>query len=176
MLNYWWVTRPKRRLDSVPEVLSIVAETIMNQEWVSNRDLHLVFEDTLEYDNLKRGGDRRDHTGGGGRTYMAWLISLGLVFRQTATNKIMLTLAGEAILNGANPVKVLTGQMGVARAYAEHRFTLKGDIGVTMGLVRMIDIAEAYLFPRIMTKRILRSVPYKEKSTLTIYRKVFIGV
>ena len=61
-------------------------------------------------------------------------------------------------------------------AYAEHRFTLKGDIGVTMGLVRMIDIAEAYLFPRIMTKRILRSVPYKEKSTLTIYRKVFIGV
>ena len=72
--------------------------------------------------------------------------------------------------------KVLTGQMGVARAYAEHRFTLKGDIGVTMGLVRMIDIAEAYLFPRLMTKMILRSVPYKEKSTLTIYRKVFIGV
>ena len=72
--------------------------------------------------------------------------------------------------------KVLTGQIGIARAYAEHRFSLKGDIGTTLGLVRMIDIAEAYLFPRIMTKRILRDVPYKERSSITVYRKVLLGV
>lgn len=26
MLNYWWVTRPKRKLNSVPEVLAAFAD------------------------------------------------------------------------------------------------------------------------------------------------------
>ena len=26
MLNYWWVTRPKRKLNSIPEVLAAFAE------------------------------------------------------------------------------------------------------------------------------------------------------
>lgn len=71
---------------------------------------------------------------------------------------------------------VLTGQMGVARAYAEHRFMLSGDICQTMSIVRCIDIAESYLFPRLMTKRILRKVETKEFSTLRVYRKIFVGV
>lgn len=71
---------------------------------------------------------------------------------------------------------VLTGQMGVSRAYAEHRFMLSGDIGQTMSIVRCIDIAESYLFPRLMTKRILRKVEKKEFSTLRVYRKIFVGV
>ena len=33
MLNYWWVTRPKRRLDSIPEVLAAFADISLNQEW-----------------------------------------------------------------------------------------------------------------------------------------------
>ena len=71
---------------------------------------------------------------------------------------------------------VLTGQMGVARAYAEHRFMLSGDICQTMSIVRCIDIAESYLFPRLMTRRILRKVEKKEFSTLRVYRKIFVGV
>lgn len=71
---------------------------------------------------------------------------------------------------------VLTGQMGVARAYAEHRFMLSGDISQTMSIVRCIDIAESYLFPRLMTRRILRKVENKEFSTLHVYRKIFVGV
>lgn len=71
---------------------------------------------------------------------------------------------------------VLTGQMGVARAYAEHRFMLNGDICQTMSLVRCIDIAESYLFPRLLTKRILRKIEKKEFSTLRVYRKIFVGV
>lgn len=71
---------------------------------------------------------------------------------------------------------VLTGQMGVARAYAEHRFMLSGDISQTMSIVRCIDIAESYLFPRLMTRRILRKVENKEFSTLRVYRKIFVGV
>ena len=70
---------------------------------------------------------------------------------------------------------VFTGMMGISRAYAEHRIVVKGDISDTMTLVRMIDIAEAYLFPRIMTKRILRTVPAKERSTISVYRMVLLG-
>ena len=31
MINYWWVTRPKRRLDSIPEVLATFADISLNQ-------------------------------------------------------------------------------------------------------------------------------------------------
>ena len=47
MLNYWWVTRPKRKLDSVPEILSTIAENALDQEWSGERGSHLEFEDAL---------------------------------------------------------------------------------------------------------------------------------
>lgn len=111
MINYWWVTRPKRKLDSVPEVLSTIATIALNQEWTGERESHLKIEEALENAGLKREGDRRDQTGGGGRTYMSWLESLGLVFKQNKTGKIKLTLAGEAIMNGEPPLSVLTNQI-----------------------------------------------------------------
>lgn len=111
MLNYWWVTRPKRKLNSIPEVLAAFADLSLNQEWDGQRDSHLAYEEALEQVGLKRKGERRDQTGGGARTYKAWLVSLGLVFTQESTGKIKLTLAGEAIMNGASPVEVLKGQI-----------------------------------------------------------------
>lgn len=111
MLNYWWVTRPKRKLNSVPEVLATFADLSLNQEWEGQRDSHLAYEDALEEAGLKRKGERRDQTGGGARTYKAWLVSLGLIFTQNNTNKIKLTLAGEAIMNGESPVEILTNQI-----------------------------------------------------------------
>ncbi len=111
MLNYWWVTRPKRKLNSVPEVLAAFADLSLNQEWNGQRDSHLAYEDALEAAGLKRKGERRDQTGGGARTYEAWLVSLGLIFEQESTGKIKLTLAGEAIMNGDSPVDVLTNQI-----------------------------------------------------------------
>lgn len=111
MLNYWWVTRPKRKLNSIPEVLATFAELSLNQEWNGQRDSHLAYEEALEAAGLKRIGDRRDQTGGGARTYKAWLLSLGLIFTQEATGTIKLTLAGEAIMNGDSPIKVLTNQI-----------------------------------------------------------------
>ena len=74
MLNYWWVTRPKRKLNSIPEVLSTFAEASLDQEWQGQRDSHLSFEEMLEEAGLKRKGERRDQTGGGARTYKAWVI------------------------------------------------------------------------------------------------------
>ena len=111
MLNYWWVTRPKRKLNSVPEVLATFADISLNQEWTGQRDSHLAYEDALEAAGLKRIGERRDQQGGGARTYKAWLVSLGLIFIQESTGKVKLTLAGEAIMNGDSPVNVLTNQI-----------------------------------------------------------------
>ena len=111
MINYWWVTRPKRKLNSIPEVLAVFSEISLNQEWDGQRNTHLSLEEALEEANLKRKGERRDHTGGGARTYRAWLASLGLIFTQESTGQIKLTLAGEAIMNGDSPVSVLKNQI-----------------------------------------------------------------
>lgn len=111
MINTWWATRPKRKLNSVPEVLAALAEMSLDQQWQGQRETHLSLEDALEEAGLKRVGERRDQTGGGGRTYLAWISSLGLVFTQESTRQLKLTLAGEAIMNGDSPVSVLKNQI-----------------------------------------------------------------
>lgn len=111
MLNYWWVTRPKRKLNSIPEVLSCCSGVSLHSEWQGNLYTHLAFEQALEDSGLKRVGERRDQRGGGGRTYYAWLFSLGLVFTHEATGHTKLTLAGEAIVDGKDPVGVLRNQV-----------------------------------------------------------------
>lgn len=111
MINYWWVTRPKRKLTSVPEIVALFAETALGQVWAGQRSSHLEIEEALEREGLKRVGSRRDQTGGGARTYRAWIESLGLVFRQGGTGQLRLTLAGEAILQGTSPVEVLKAQI-----------------------------------------------------------------
>ena len=111
MINHWWVTRPKRKLDSVPEVLSAIASQALDAQWLGQRQTHLSVEEALEASGLKRVGQRRDQTGGGARTYIAWLKSLGLVFIQESTKQLRLTLAGEALMNGDSPVSVISNQV-----------------------------------------------------------------
>ena len=101
----------KRKLNSIPEVLATFAEISLNQEWQGQRDTHLTLEEALEESNIKRKGERRDQTGGGARTYQAWVASLGLIFTQESTKQLKLTLAGEAIMNGDSPVTVLKNQV-----------------------------------------------------------------
>lgn len=71
--------------------------------------------------------------------------------------------------------KLATGRLGVAQAYAQHRFYLDGDIAVTMSFVRCVDIAEGYLFPRFITRRILKGVPLRERSALSVYARVLFS-
>ena len=111
MLNYWWVTRPKRKLNSIPEVLSTFADISLDQAWQGQRGAHLSLEDALEQAGLKRTGERRDQTGGGARTYKAWVASLGLIFTQESTKQIKLTLAGKTIMAGDSPVEILKNQV-----------------------------------------------------------------
>lgn len=33
MINYWFVSRPKRKLNSVPDVLSVFAEKALHEVW-----------------------------------------------------------------------------------------------------------------------------------------------
>lgn len=111
IINYWWVTRPKRKLNSVPEVLAAIASVSLDNEWNGQRNTHLSVEEALESYKLKRIGERREHSGSGARTYMAWLKSLGLTFTQESTGFLKLTLAGEAILAGEPPVDILKNQV-----------------------------------------------------------------
>ena len=111
ILNYWWITRPKRKLNSIPEVLAAFSSVALAAQWSGDRNVHIAFEDELERAGLKRVGQRRDQGGSGGRTYQAWLSSLGLIFIQDGTGIPFLTLAGEAIMEGRSPVEVLKWQV-----------------------------------------------------------------
>jgi len=55
--------------------------------------------------------------------------------------------------------RVLTGFMSIHDAFAQHRFTLKGDIYFGMSVVRCLYIVEAALFPWFYAKRILKRRP-----------------
>ena len=72
--------------------------------------------------------------------------------------------------------KLVTGRLGVAQAYAEHRFLLKGDIKDAMSFVRVIDRTEGYLFPKFITKGILKQIPKREKSMLEIYGRLLLHI
>lgn len=70
---------------------------------------------------------------------------------------------------------MLTGRLGVAMAYAEHRFMLKGDISQAMSFVRCVDMIESYLFPYFMTKRILKAKYKKQISSIQMYLHVIFN-
>lgn len=72
--------------------------------------------------------------------------------------------------------KLVTVRLGVSKAYAEHRFLLKGEIKDAMSFVRVIDRTEGYLFPSIITKRILKEVPKREKPMLEIYGRLLLNM
>ena len=157
MLNYWWVTSPKRKLNSIPEVLATFSEVSLDQEWQGQRDSHLTFEEMLENAGLKRKGERRDQTGGGARTYKAWVMSLGLIFAQESTGKIKLTLAGEAIINGENPVEVLKNQV------------LKYQFPSSFSMSRNISVSQRFrIHPFIFMLRLMndRRIMYLEQEEI----------
>ena len=70
---------------------------------------------------------------------------------------------------------LLTGRMGISKAYAQHRFLLKGNIMDAMSFVRCTDIVESYLFPKIITKRILKEVTKRKVNIFIVYIRVIIG-
>ncbi len=54
---------------------------------------------------------------------------------------------------------VMTGLMGVEMGFAQNRMTVLGDIPTALRLIRCINRLEAFLFPKILSRRILKKVP-----------------
>lgn len=69
----------------------------------------------------------------------------------------------------AASVPVLLGMKSVLQAFAEHRATVRGDIGLAMSLVRCLHIVEGYLFPDVMTRRILPRPAARQAGHLRAY-------
>lgn len=71
---------------------------------------------------------------------------------------------------------VFTGQLGIGAAYAEHRFFMRGNPNEAMELVSCMELAEAYLFPRILSRRLMLRVPRKEFPSLLVYLSLLAPV
>ena len=72
--------------------------------------------------------------------------------------------------------QVVTGQISVSDAYARHAFALSGDIGHAMSFARVVDRAELYLFPKIMTDRILKKQEKRQVPMMYVYLRILLGM
>lgn len=110
--NTWWVTRPKRSLAAVPGALRELAAAVSGQPWrEGGQDAQRAYERQLEASALKANRPKRDPNGGGPRTYVAWLRSLGLLW-EGSDGQLYLTLAGEAIVQGdENLMEIMSRQV-----------------------------------------------------------------
>ena len=69
---------------------------------------------------------------------------------------------------------LVLGQIGVYEGYAQHRFIVKGDFIKGMPLVRILYYVEAYLFPKFITKNILKEMPQRSSTKLKAYARLVI--
>ncbi len=54
---------------------------------------------------------------------------------------------------------MFTGQIGIDLAYAQHAMCARGDLSNTVSVVRVLNIAEAYLFPAVLARRLMKALP-----------------
>jgi hypothetical protein len=111
MINNWMLSRPNRKLIPIIDTLSVFSLLTLGESWTSDVQRQLNFELELERSGLKRSGTRRDQRAGGARTYESWLNSLGLIYKENGTNRLRITMSGEALLNGEPPVPIMTNQL-----------------------------------------------------------------
>lgn len=71
--------------------------------------------------------------------------------------------------------RMFTGQMGLAQAYAQHAFSMQGEIADVMRLARLVNLVEGYLFPKFITKHILTDIPTLQVNPLRVYGRVLCG-
>ena len=54
---------------------------------------------------------------------------------------------------------VLTPQMGAAKAFAENRMSVAGDLGRALSFMRCLNRIIAYLYPQFLSNRLLKKQP-----------------
>lgn len=69
---------------------------------------------------------------------------------------------------------LVLGQIGVYKGYAQHRFIVKGDLIESMPFIRILYYVEAYLFPRFITKNILKEMPELSSSKIKAYLRLLV--
>jgi len=106
--RHWVISRPKRKLILVPDLLGIFSSVAGGQNWKGNRSLQIEFETALTNAQWKAQNISRD--GSGGRTYAALLRMLGLWYEDKEKGA-QLTIAGQEILAGYSPIQIITKQL-----------------------------------------------------------------
>lgn len=61
--------------------------------------------------------------------------------------------------------KTLTGKVSIAEGYAKHYFQMLGNIYLAMGVTRILERIEGYLFPKCISKNCLKR-PFKREISL----------
>ena len=56
-------------------------------------------------------------------------------------------------------LRMFTGQMGVDRAYAAHAVSAQGDLTQTVSVGRVLNVAQAVLFPAFLARRLMKRLP-----------------
>lgn len=105
--NHWVVTRPKRKLVIVPELLKVFATVCLGRNWYGNITLQREFEQKLVDFEWKALNLSKD--GSGSRTYAALLSMFGLWYEDEMG--VQLTQAGKEIVSGEPAVPILTKQI-----------------------------------------------------------------
>lgn len=79
-----------------------------------------------------------------------------------------------AFKNAKSATRVMLARSSIAESYCRHDLLVSGDIAEAMGLVRVINRAEKYLFPHFMTKRFLPKIK-KEYNSFALYCRALFG-
>lgn len=124
-----------------------------------------------EFAKLPAGMSYAIHTGHGCPTlYVQWD---GERLRRSATQeKARCELHLKSL---ATSFRLFTGQMGLAQAYAQHAFTMAGEVADVMRLARLVNRTEAYLFPPFITRKFLTDIPELPVSPLRLYTRLALG-
>ncbi len=73
---------------------------------------------------------------------------------------------------------MVTGQLGIDAGYAQHCMCARGDLANTVSVVRVLNVAEAYLFPALIARRLMKRlppIPWGRKWALRL-KAYFLGV
>jgi hypothetical protein len=123
--NYWVITRPKRKLILIPDLLKIFSTVVEGQKWEGNRSLQFQFEESLK--NYEWKAQHTSKEASGARTYAAMLYMLGLWFEDASG--VQITNAGKELVADKPPVPILTKQL-LDFQYPSP-YSIKSQVGVS---------------------------------------------
>ncbi len=131
MRNIWMFPRNKRRmvpLDTALILRAMVVASELGTSWVGDQGQQNKFSELLEKYGLKGGGNQRDDNPGGSRTYEAQMRLLGLLYKDTDTNTLKLTQAGEDLVNLQEPTKTMEFQ--ILKCQFPSSYSLARNVGI----------------------------------------------